>query len=152
MDDATFVREGMARTGFRGTPAEFEMIWCEIFTPNEPMGAMLAGIAGEVPMHLLSNTNGLHQSYFLRTFPIFAHFEGGVFSHTAGCSKPGEEIFRKTIDQLHLDPARTFYIDDLLPNIETARRMGFQTFHYSFPKHSELERRLNEWLAAEGIG
>jgi hypothetical protein len=30
--------------------------------------------------------------------------------------------------------------------------MGFQTFHYSFPKHFELERRLNEWLAAEGIG
>lgn len=152
MDDATFVREGIAATGFRGTAAEFEAIWCEIFTQNEPMHATLSALAGKLPMHLLSNTNGLHKDYFLRTFPVFRHFQDGVYSHSAGCSKPGEDIFHKTITQLDLDPNRTFYIDDLAANIATAARLGFQTFHYSFEKHPQFQAALDEWLAVQGIG
>lgn len=152
MDDVTFVREAMAATGFRGTAADFETIWCEIFAQNEPMHATLGALAGKLPMHLLSNTSGLHKDYFLRTFPIFQHFQGGVYSYSAGCSKPGDEIFQQTIVQLDLDPARTFYIDDLLPNIETATRLGFRTFHYSFAKHPQLQAELDEWLVAQGIG
>jgi putative hydrolase of the HAD superfamily len=152
IDDAEFVRQGMALTGFRGTPEEFEAIWCEIFAQNEPMHATLGALAGRLPMHLLSNTNELHKVYFLREFPIFQHFQGGVYSHTARCAKPGEEIFLKTAAQLNLDPERTFYIDDLAANIATAARLGFRTFHYSFAKHSQLQAELDEWLAAQGIG
>lgn len=152
MDDATFVREAMAVTGFRGTAAEFESIWCGIFIQNEPMHATLSALAGKLPMFLLSNTSGMHKDYFLRTFPIFRHFSGGVYSYSARCSKPGEEIFHKTIAQLGLEPAHTFYIDDLAANIETAVRLGFRTFHYSFAKHPQMQAELNEWLAAQGIG
>lgn len=151
IDDAEFIRQGMALTGFRGVPAELEAIWCEIFAQNEPMHATLSALAGRLPMHLLSNTNELHKAYFLRQFPIFRHFQDGVYSHTARCAKPGEEIFRKTIAQLDLDPARTFYIDDLEANIATAARLGFRTFHYSFAKHPQFQAELDEWLAAQGI-
>ena len=152
MDDAAFVREATAVTGFRGTAQEFETIWCEIFTQNEPMHATLGALTGKLPMYLLSNTSGLHKDYFLRKFAIFQHFLGGVYSYSAGCSKPGEAIFHQTIDKLGLDPERTFYIDDLAANIETAARLGFRTFHYSFAKHPQLQAELNEWLAAQGIG
>lgn len=152
IDDAAFVRQGMARTGFRGTAEEFAAIWCEIFAQNEPMHATLGALAGRLPMHMLSNTNELHKNYFLREFTIFQHFQGGVYSHTARCAKPGEEIFLKTAAELDLDPARTFYIDDLAPNIATAARLGFRTFHYSFAKHSQLQAELDEWLVAQGIG
>lgn len=152
MDDAEFVRQGMTRTGFRGAPEEFAAIWCEIFAQNEPMHATLCALAGRLPMHLLSNTNELHKAYFLREFPIFRHFQDGVYSHTARCAKPGEEIFRKTAAQLQLDPESTFYIDDLEANISTAARLGFRTFHYSFAKHSQLQAELDEWLTAQGIG
>jgi FMN phosphatase YigB (HAD superfamily) len=152
MDDADFVREAMAVTGFCGSTAEFEAIWCEIFTQNEPMHSTLGALKGKLPMFLLSNTSGLHKDYFLRSFAIFQHFQGGVYSYSAGCSKPGEQIFHHTIAQLGLDPARTFYIDDLLPNIETAARLGFRTFHYSFAKHPQLQAELDEWLVTQGIG
>lgn len=151
MDDKSFVEQALALTGFGGTPQEFEAIWCEIFTQNEPMLATLEGMSCKVPMYLLSNTSGLHKDYFLRTFPIFQHFEGGVYSYSAQCSKPGEEIFRKTIAELDLDPARTFYIDDLLPNIETASQLGFRTFHYSFARHPQLQAELDAWLQEEGL-
>ena len=152
MDDPSFVEQALALTGFGGTALEFEAIWCEIFTQNEPMNATLAALEGKLPMYLLSNTSGLHKDYFLRTFPIFQHFQDGVYSYSARCSKPGEEIFHQTITQLDLDPARTFYIDDLEANIETAKRLGFRTFHYSFAKHPEFEAELDGWLAEQGIG
>lgn len=152
IDDEEFVREGMRLTGFTGTAEEFITIWCEIFTENLPMRQSLAAIAGKVPMYLLSNTSGLHKDYFWRTYGIFESFADGVYSHEAKCSKPGEEIFRHTIEQFDLDPERTFYVDDLLPNIETASRLGFRTFHYSFAKHPEFEAALAEWRAEQGIG
>lgn len=152
MDDEAFIRHGMERTGFRGRPEDFARIWCEIFTQNEPMHATLKALRGRVPMYLLSNTNELHKEYFLREFEIFQLFQGGVYSHTARCAKPGEEIFLKTAEQLDLDPERTFYIDDLEPNIATAARLGFRTFHYSFAKHPQLQAELDEWLGAQGIG
>ncbi|MFN7563660.1 MAG: HAD-IA family hydrolase, partial [Prosthecobacter sp.] len=131
IDDEEFVRESIRLTGFTGTAEEFVTIWCEIFTENLPMKTSLASIAGKVPMYLLSNTSGLHKDYFWRTYGIFEPFADGVYSHEARCSKPGEAIFRHTIEKFDLDPARTFYVDDLLPNIETAARLGFRTFHYS---------------------
>ncbi|WP_395752255.1 HAD-IA family hydrolase [Prosthecobacter sp.] len=152
IDDAEFIRQGTRLTGFRGRPEELESIWCEIFAQNEAMHATLGALAGKLPMHLLSNTNELHKAYFLREFDIFQHFQGGVYSHTARCAKPGEEIFLKTIEQLDLDPAQTFYIDDLAPNIATAARLGFRTFHYSFAKHPQFQAELDEWLVAQGIG
>lgn len=150
--DEEFVRQGMARTGFRGTPEEFASIWCEIFTENEPMRASLDAVASKLPMYLLSNTCGLHKDYFLRTFNVFRHFLDGTYSYSAGCAKPGEEIFRKTIEQFDLDPARTFYVDDLQANIATARRLGFRAFHYSFAKHPQFQAELGEWLTGQGIG
>lgn len=152
LDDASFVQQALALSGFGGTARDFEVIWCEIFAENELMSATLAPLAGKLQMYLLSNTNGLHKDYFLRTFPIFQYFQGGVYSHTARCAKPGEEIFRKAIAELDLDPGRTFYIDDLLPNIETASRLGFHTFHYSFADHHRLQAELGGWLAEQGIG
>lgn len=152
IDDEEFVREGTRLTGFTGTAEEFIQIWCEIFTENLPMKASLASIAGKVPMYLLSNTNGLHKDYFWRNYSIFEPFADGVYSQEARCSKPGEAIFRHTIDKFDLDPARTFYVDDLLPNIETAARLGFRTFHYHRTKHMEFEISLAEWQTEQGIG
>lgn len=152
IDDEAFVREGIRLTGFTGTAQEFITIWCEIFTENLPMKTSLDAIAGKVPMYLLSNTSGLHKDYFWRTYGIFAPFSDGVYSHEARCSKPGEEIFRHTIEKFSLDPARTFYVDDLLPNIETAARLGFWTFHYSLARHPEFEAALADWQQEQGIG
>jgi len=147
MDDATFVKEAMVALNFQGTAAEFESIWCEIFTENALMEHTLAAIGAQVPLLLLSNTNNLHKDYLLRTFPIFRHFQDGVYSYSAKCSKPDAAIFQHTISRFDLDPAQTFYIDDLEANIATARRLGFQAHLYDIHQHSLLEAELAAWLS-----
>lgn len=145
MDDATFIKEAMAALEFRGTEEQFAAIWCEIFIQNEAMKGSLAPLVGRVPMKLLSNTNGLHKDYLLSTFDIFHAFDGGVYSHEARCSKPGKDIFQISIQQLNLDPELTFYIDDLEPNIATARELGFETHLYHHERHDHLQSELTAW-------
>ena len=144
-----FVDEGMRLIEFSGSADEFRHIWCDIFAANALMEPTLEAARGRVPMHLLSNTSDLHKEFLLAEFPVFRHFSGGVYSYSAGCMKPGEKIFRLAVEQLSLDPAHTFYIDDLLPNIETARQLGFRAFHYSDARHADLDARLREWLDEE---
>lgn len=145
IDDDAFVSESMAAIGFHGSPEEFRHIWCDIFAANAPMVATLSKLATRYPLFLLSNTSGLHKDYLFAQFPVFSHVRDGVYSHTAKASKPGRRIFEIAIDQLDLDPARTFFIDDLEPNIQTAARMGFVTHHYDLRQHALFEAALAQW-------
>lgn len=145
IDDDTFVSEAMATIGFRASPEEFRHIWCDIFAANAPMVATLSKLATRYPLFLLSNTSGLHKDYLFAQFPVFNHVQDGVYSHTAKASKPGRRIFEIAIHQLDLDPARTFFIDDLAPNIETAAAMGFVTHHYELRQHALFEAALAQW-------
>ncbi len=148
MPGAEFVRRGMELIGFTGTTDEFRDIWCDIFAQNETMERTLAALPPKLPMHLLSNTSDLHKDFLLHEFSIFRHFDDGVYSYLAESMKPDERIFRVAIEQLDLDPASTFYIDDLADNIATARRLGFVCHHYDMARHDLLQRDLDAWLPA----
>ncbi len=82
-------------------------------------------LAGKVPL-LLSNTSGLHKDWLFAKFPVFQHFAGGIYSHEAQCMKPHDAIFQQAVAAFDLDPATTFYIDDLEDNIATGQRLGCQ--------------------------
>lgn len=130
-----FVSAAVATVGFRGTPAEFEKAWQEIFTLNEPMVDFVRSVRGRYPLYLLSNTNGIHVEYFTREYPIFEWFDAAIYSHEVLLMKPHPAIFEKAIATFGVDPERTAYIDDLLPNVESARDAGFRVFHYDPKRH-----------------
>jgi putative hydrolase of the HAD superfamily len=139
---AAFLRAAFDVLRFRGTEADFIAAWEDIFEPSTPMVALVEQLHGSLPLYLLSNTNDIHIDYIRRRYEFFGRFDGGVFSHEARASKPGREIFEIVCRQCHLEPASTFFIDDLLPNIETARALGFQCHHYHHERHGELIAQL----------
>lgn len=59
----------------------------------------------------------------------FALFEGDCISAHYHQLKPEPEIYRTLIDKFSIDPQRTLFIDDSLPNIEGANRAGIHGFH-----------------------
>ena len=151
MDDATFLREAVAALEFQGSEDDFARIWCEIFTENTAMRQALEPLAGSVPMYLLSNTSGLHKEHLVREIPVLSLFQDGIYSYSAKCSKPGEEIFLHTLERLQLDPALTLFVDDLAPNIATAQRLGFETHHYHHDRHEAFLSALAEWRAKHDL-
>lgn len=146
MGDGDFVSQAIQAIGFRGNAAEFRRLWCDIFTDNAPMVETVRHLAGHHRLLHLSNTNGLHVAWLNEHFPVMGLFEGGSYSHLARDMKPGDGIYRHALETFGLDPARTFYVDDLLPNILTGRRFGIQSHHYSADRHAEFEAELTAWL------
>jgi HAD superfamily hydrolase (TIGR01509 family) len=144
IDRAAFLRAAFDVLRFRGTEADFIAAWEDIFEPNAPMVALVEELHGRLPLYLLSNTNDIHLDYLRRRYAFFGRFEGGVFSHEAHASKPGREIFEIVRRQCGLEPGATFFIDDLLPNIETARALGFQCHHYHHERHDALIAQLRD--------
>lgn len=144
IDRASFLRGVFDVLRYRGTEEAFISAWEEIFEPNEPMLALVERLHVRFPLFLLSNTSDIHRDYVFRRYPVFARFTAGTYSYAARASKPGAEIYRQAIRAHGLEPAGTFFIDDLLPNIETARALGFRAHHYHHERHEELERELTE--------
>ncbi len=142
IDRAEFLRETRTALRYRGTDAGFIAAWEDIFEPNAPMLALVERLHGRWPLYLLSNTSDIHRDYVFRRYPVFARFTAGTYSYAARASKPGAEIFHRAIRAHDLDPARTFFIDDLLPNIETARGLGFHAHHYHHERHGDLEKEI----------
>lgn len=55
-------------------------------------------------------------------------FDLVVESWREGVRKPDREIFATTLERLRVTPGQTLFIDDLGPNLKTARAMGMDTF------------------------
>lgn len=138
IDRAAFLRGVFDVLSYTGSEAEFIAAWEEIFEPNAPMVALVEKLHGSYPLYLLSNTSDIHRDYVFRHYPFFALFTAGVYSYEARVSKPGRRIFEVACESLALEPATTFFIDDLLPNIEMARAMGFVCHHYHHDRHQAL--------------
>jgi putative hydrolase of the HAD superfamily len=138
IDRAAFLRGVLDVLRYRGTEAQFVAAWEEIFSPNEPMFTLVTQLAQTHPLYLLSNTSDIHRDYIFRTYEVFRNFTAGTYSYSARSSKPGRAIYEQACREHGLEPATTFFIDDLLPNIETARALGFVAHHYHLDRHDAL--------------
>jgi putative hydrolase of the HAD superfamily len=151
ISDDVFVSKAIRALEFQGSQEQFIEIWCEIFQENMQMENTLARFHGTLPMFLLSNTSGLHKRHLFASYSIFRHFQDGIYSYSAGCSKPGKQIFEVAINSLGLDPCNTFYVDDLEANLETAMNMGFHTHLYQMGDHAAFEQGFAAWLLSRGV-
>lgn len=62
----------------------------------------------------------------------FADIFSKIFlSFEMKCSKPGEEIYNKLIEECDINPEETLFIDDAKANIETAENLGFYCLLYN---------------------
>jgi putative hydrolase of the HAD superfamily len=75
--------------------------------------------------------------------PLANHFDIVVISYEVGCVKPDPRIYLITLDRLGVAPANALFVDDRAENIDGARRLGIDTFHFTGPnRFEELTRRI----------
>jgi FMN phosphatase YigB (HAD superfamily) len=99
---------------------------------------------------LLSNINAIHYDYimnYLKTefgFDDNEHlFEKTYYSHLAGKRKPDVAIFEQVINENNLNPSETLFIDDSPQHLESAKKLGIQTYLMTAPDTiQQLFKRL----------
>lgn len=73
-----------------------------------------------------------------------SEFDHVFTSYDLRMRKPEEEIYRRTLELMCADPKECFFIDDQLDNIETAKRLGMETFIYNNSDPADSNKELEE--------
>lgn len=121
--------------------AEFDKAWNSeiIRIPAEKLALLEELRKAGYMLILFSNTNALHYEEILRVCERDHHIEGGLrdyfdrqyFSHVMKMAKPNPDAFSRILRDNDLEAKETLFIDDLLPNVEGARKVDLHTIHFT---------------------
>jgi putative hydrolase of the HAD superfamily len=102
----------------------------------------------ELRLFYLSNMPMPYARALERRLPFFQWFDGGVFSGDVKRIKPNSEIYELLAWRHGFEPAQTLFIDDMAPNVEAARALGWHAIHCTTPK--ALRTQVTRYLAPRG--
>jgi FMN phosphatase YigB (HAD superfamily) len=128
--------------------------WNKIFV-GIPEGnhELLLKVKQKYRTFLLSNINAIHydyvHDYLKREYQIddnSGFFEKMYYSHLVGKRKPDAEIFEQVLQENNLDPAETLFIDDSPQHLETAKKLGLQTYLLTAPDNIQQYFKTNGLL------
>jgi HAD superfamily hydrolase (TIGR01509 family) len=118
----------------------------DIFMPNDPVISIAEKLKEKGHrLFLLSNTCEAHFAFASSQFPFLKCFDGYVLSYEVGARKPEKKIYEKALEIAGCRNEECFYIDDILPYIESARSMDIDAEQYTNPQ------ALTQHLHARGI-
>jgi len=115
-------------------------LWAQ---PNRPMIAWSSQLqrAG-VRTAILSNIGDAMAVGLSARLPWLQSFERCIWSYALRMAKPEPEIFRTTMEMLHLDAGRILFIDDKQENVAAAQSLGMQAIRYS--DQANFERSIQD--------
>lgn len=126
----------------------FRELFIGTLEPNPPMIELMRELkAGGLRMAMLTNNVKEWEPHWRPMLPVDEIFETVVDSAFVGCRKPEARIYEITLERLGLEAEQCVFVDDLLPNIEGARELGFHAVHFE-----ETEQAIAEIRAAVGEG
>ncbi|MGB9801085.1 MAG: HAD family hydrolase [Thermanaerothrix sp.] len=95
--------------------------------------AFIKSLRPHIKTGLLSNAwTGTRQVVEAR-YGFLDTFDVVIFSAEVGMRKPDAQIFHHTLKQLQVAPHEAVFVDDLIPNVEGARRVGLHAIHFTHP-------------------
>jgi len=109
--------------------------WPEMFSGAIPeTEAVIEDLhARGVPMHGLTNMSIEAWPMVQAMSPAFSRLGVVVVSAEERVMKPDPAIFTLVCARTGLAPSDMLFVDDSLPNIETAARLGFHVHHFTDP-------------------
>jgi 2-haloacid dehalogenase len=92
---------------------------------DEDVAALVGEVrAAGVPTYALTNYSAEKWVLSRQRLAVLREFDGVVVSGEERVTKPDEQIYRILLERYGLDPAATFFTDDLAANVAAARAVG----------------------------
>jgi 2-haloacid dehalogenase len=95
-------------------------------------------------LYLLSNFSAEKFSIMQKRYVFLQLFNDLIISGEHKLIKPDPAIFQFTLKRLKREAGECLFIDDSLPNIETARNLGFKTI--LFQSSEQLKQELQKFI------
>ena len=93
------------------------------------------------PLYGLSNWSAETFPLMLAKYSFFDELDDIVFSGEINLIKPEPEIYHYLLNRIEYSASECLFIDDSLPNIETALELGFHAHHFKSPEGLEMVLR-----------
>jgi len=130
--------------GHRPEMHRFREIYFEALDPNPAMIELMRELKGTgYRMAMLTNNVREWEPLWRSMLPVDEIFETIVDSGFVGCRKPESKIYALTLDRIGLPAERCLFVDDILVNVEGARKAGMPAVHFQ-----ENEQAITEIRAA----
>jgi HAD superfamily hydrolase (TIGR01509 family) len=124
-------------TRYRGSQAQFESYFADIFFPMPSMIDLHAQLrAAGVPTFIFSNTNELAVGHIRRNFPFFAQFTDYVLSYEHGAMKPDARLYEVVERKTGRHGPDILYLDDRVENVEAGSKRDWQVILQEKPEKS----------------
>jgi 2-haloacid dehalogenase len=94
------------------------------------------------PLYGLSNWSAETFPHARARYDFFDLLDDMVLSGVVGHNKPEPEIYHIMLEKIDRPAQECLFIDDSLPNIQQAQKMGFETIHFQSPE--QLKSTLQE--------
>ena len=111
---------------------------------------LLKSLRKDFGIYLFSNTNAIHVERFHSNFrnqhgfEVSTLFEKDFYSNEIGYRKPSPESFQEIIRLSGINPEESLFIDDSLPNVESAIACGLKG--YWLEPGQKVEEIFKEYL------
>ncbi|CAM8661138.1 COG1011 Predicted hydrolase (HAD superfamily) [Comamonadaceae bacterium] len=144
--DATVLGTLVESIGERLTPMPESVA---LFKSLVALRAQRAARGGEpLKLYYLSNMPVPYARTLERVNTFLQDFDGGIFSGDELLIKPEPAIYQCLQKRYALEPAKTVFLDDLLPNIHAAQAEGWHGIHFHTAQQAALELKA---LGLSGI-
>ena len=122
--------------------SDFWRGWDKLLGKEKKTVKILETLSKDYNIWLLSNTNPKHIKNKLKPSSNFFNFiNGSIFSFEVGLRKPDPSIYRKALSISNTVATEALFIDDLIENIESAKKLGWNTIHYK--SYNSLKEELH---------
>jgi glucose-1-phosphatase len=140
-----FYKELNVCTGLELSPEEIKKAWnAMLLSFREKSLQFLERIKDKYQIFLLSNTNYIHMDAFKKIFhetprlkTFEEYFNKAFYSCEIGLRKPDAGCYEWTLNEVHIEPEKTLFIDDSKHNVDAASKLGMQTIHLTAGKNIE---------------
>lgn len=131
IESRDFFAEFSKHLNLNATYNDFCEIWSSIFLPETLIpDSMIAALARDYPLILLSNTNAIHFEMIQENYPILRHFRDLVLSYKVGAMKPSPLIYQAAIEKAGCRPEECFFTDDIAEYVAGAREQGIDAVQF----------------------
>lgn len=91
-------------------------------------------------LYIISNFHYPAFDYIYKIWDFFKYFDGKIISGHSKLLKPEIEIYNLLIEKYNLIPTECLFIDDVVENIDGAKKSGMNTLH--LPVSKDLKNLL----------
>lgn len=108
-------------------PEPFRELWNSVIVGAVPgVERLLEGLATQVPLYGLTNSNEIHMRHVRSTYPWLERLTALYSSHELGARKPERGIYEDVARRIGKPPERLLFVDDRAENVEGARAAGYR--------------------------